>query len=90
MEIICQSCGNENNGFLIPLWSKTTFKITDEGDLKILHLTPLESLEDKIVDNTIKREISCKKCGSNDVDITLNEFEKSAHTDSEIKALEGL
>ena len=90
MEINCQSCGNQNNGFLLPLWSKTTFKINHDGDIKILHLTPLESLEEKITDNRIKREISCKECGSDDVDITLNEFEESSSKGSERNALEGL
>ena len=90
MELICQSCGNQNKNFLLPLWSKTTFKITRDGDIKILHLTPLESLEEKITDNNIKREISCKECGGDDVDITLNEFEESSSMDSERQALEGL
>jgi hypothetical protein len=90
MEIHCLSCGNQNKGFLLPLWSKTTFRIKNDGDIKILHLTPLESLEDKITDNSIKREISCKECGSDDVDITLNEFEESSALDSEKQALEGL
>ena len=90
MELHCRSCGNRNKGFLLPLWNKTTFRIEPDGDIKILHLTPLESLEEKITDHKCTQEISCKECGGEDVDITLNEFEESSGSDSEKQALEGL
>jgi ferredoxin len=90
MEIRCQSCGNQNSGFLLPLWSKTTFKLDLGGEIKILHLSPLESLEDKLTDNNVKKEITCKECGNCEVEIVLNEFENNSSISSEQNALEGL
>lgn len=90
MELTCLSCGEHNKGFLLPLWSKTTFKLDEDGSIKILHLTPLESLEDKITDNELNREITCKECGSGDIDIVLNQFEDGKSNNAENEALEGL
>jgi hypothetical protein len=45
-------------------------------------------LEEKITDNKSLREISCKECGSNEVDIVFNEYENQ--DDDEVSALEGL
>ena len=87
MEIICLSCGNKNRNFIIPVWSKTTFQIIENGDLKILHLTPLESIEDKVVD---RKDISCKECGSDDIEITINPHENMEQSNKELKALEEL
>lgn len=87
MEIICPVCGNRNRGFIIPVWSKTTFRIEENGDLRILHVTPLESIEDKIAD---RKDITCKECGSEDVEITINEYENLEQSEKELKALEGL
>lgn len=86
MDIYCQSCNNTNKRFLLPIWNKTTFKIETDGDIKILHLSPLESLEDKIADNHVKKDIICRGCGSNDIKIILNEYED----DTERNALHGL
>ena len=70
MRIDCLSCGKSNQ-FLLPLWTSTTFKFNEDGSLSILHVKPLEILEEKITDNKSLREISCKECGSNEVDIYL-------------------
>ncbi|MBC8198414.1 MAG: hypothetical protein H8E60_11090 [Candidatus Marinimicrobia bacterium] len=86
MDIYCQSCKNTNKRFLLPIWNKTTFKIETDGDIKLLHLSPLESLEDKIADNHVKKDIICRGCSSNDIKIILNEYED----DDERNALNGL
>ena len=49
MKITCPSCGNPDR-FLVPLWVRVTFKFEDSGAISILHVRPLESLEEKIVD----------------------------------------
>ena len=87
MQIDCLSCGKSNQ-FLLPLWLSTTFKFNEDDTLSILHVKPLESLEDKLTDNKSLREISCKECGSNEVDIVFNEYDNQ--DDDEVSALEGL
>ena len=87
MQIECLSCGKSDE-FLLPLWVSTTFKFNEDDTLSILHVKPLESLEDKLTDNNSIREISCKECGSNEVDIVFNEYENQ--DDDEVSALEGL
>jgi hypothetical protein len=87
MQIECQSC-TKSNEFLLPLWVSTTFKFNNDDTLSILHFTQLESLEDKLVDNKSLREISCKECGSNEVDIVFNEYDNQDA--DEVSALEGL
>jgi hypothetical protein len=87
MQIDCLSCGKSNE-FLLPLWVATTFKFNEDDTLSILHVKPLESLEDKLTDNKSLREISCKECGSNEVDIVFNEYDNQ--NDVEVSALEGL
>ena len=87
MQIICQCC-TKSDEFLLPLWVATTFKFNEDDTLSILHVKPLESLEDKLTDNKSHREISCKECGSNEVDIVFNEYDNQ--DDDEVSALEGL
>jgi hypothetical protein len=86
MQIECLSC-TKSNEFLLPLWVSTTFKFNDDDTLSILHVKPLESLEDKLTDNKSLQEISCKECGSNEVEIIFNEYDNQ---DDEVSALEGL
>lgn len=90
MDIYCHSCNKTNNRFLVPIWNKTTFKIETDGDIKILHLSPLESLEEKITDNHVRKEIICRGCGSNDINIVLNAFEETDNQSRERRALNGL
>ena len=85
MQIHCQSC-LKSTEFLLPLWVRTTFKFNEDDTLSILNTDPLESLEDKITDNCSIRNISCKECGSNEIDIIFNEYED----EDELSALEGL
>ena len=86
MDITCQSCGR--NDVVVPLWVKTTFKFLDDGTITILHVKPLESLEEKLAD--LDSEITCKHCGSNDIRIVFNEHESILSHDKELSALEGL
>jgi hypothetical protein len=51
-------------------------------------VNPLESLEDKLTDNKSLQEISCKECGSNEVEIIFNEYDNQ--DEDEVSALEGL
>ncbi|MBT3748027.1 MAG: hypothetical protein HOG34_03505 [Bacteroidetes bacterium] len=51
-------------------------------------MTQLESLEDKLSDNISRREIQCKECGSNEVEIIFNEYDNQ--DEDEVSALEGL
>ncbi len=86
MDITCQSCGR--NDVVVPLWVKTTFKFLENGSISILHVSPLESIEEKLVDQD--SEITCKHCGSNDIKIVFNEHENLLNTDKELAAMEGL
>ena len=86
MDITCRSCGR--NEVILPLWVKTTFKFLDDGSITILHVKPLESLEDKLVDSN--GEMTCKHCGSNDIKIEFNQHEQMQTQDSELAALESL
>ena len=86
MDITCQSCGR--NDVVVPLWVKATFKFLDDGTITILHVKPLESLEEKLVDQD--SEITCKHCGSNDIKIVFNQHEQVQTEDQEMAALEDL
>lgn len=86
MDITCRSCGRNN--VVVPLWVRTTFKFLEDGTISILHVKPLESLEEKLVDEN--SEITCKHCGSNDIRIVFNEHEAVQNQDTELAALEGL
>jgi len=86
MDITCRSCGR--NEVLMPLWVKTTFKFDNDGSISILHVKPLESLEEKLVDDN--GDLVCKNCGSNDIKVVFNEHEKMQTQDAELAALESL
>jgi len=88
MLIECQSCGRSSE-FILPLWVRTTFKFNGDGSfLEILHVKHLESLEEKLTDQS--RDLTCKECGSNEIGITFNEYEASGNDDNEKAALAGL
>ena len=89
MKINCPSCGNHKK-FLIPLWVRATFKFTEEGTISILHVKPLESLEEKLTDQgKTSFQLTCQECG-NDAVINFNEYEKLDKESAERKALEGI
>lgn len=87
MKIVCPSCGNHKK-FLIPLWVRTTFRYNEDGTISILHVKPLESLEEKLT-NHGKTEFSltCKNCGA-DAHINFNEYEQLETEAAERQALE--
>jgi hypothetical protein len=88
MQIHCPSNTNHKK-FLIPLWVRATFKFSDDGSIAILHVKPLESLEEKLADQNRYPTLSCKECGT-DAKAVFNEYEKLTDETRELKALEGL
>ena len=86
MEITCQSCGNHE--IVIAIWMKTTFKFLEDGSISILHVSPMESLEEKLANND--SEMSCKHCGSNDIQIQMNPSEDARNSMNEQAALDSL
>ena len=61
MKIHCTQCGNQER-FLLPLWIRATFRFNDDGTLTILHTRPLESLEEKLVNQKIQPALKCAVC----------------------------
>ena len=88
MKIICQCCGNTRK-FLIPLWVRATFRFTEEGTIKILHVKQLESLEEKLTNQQTYPTITCQECGA-DATIEFNEYENLTEVKNQKMALEGL
>ena len=89
MKITCPSCGSSSK-FLIPLWVRTTFKFNEDGTVSILHVKPLESLEEKLTgQGTTSFALTCQECGA-DAEINFNEYEQLDKESTERKALEGI
>ena len=88
MEITCP-CGN-NESFVLPLWARVTFMIQETGDIKILHTRPLESLEEKLIDQgKSSYSLTCSECGDDDVQVQFQPFSTGQEA-RERKALEAL
>ena len=88
MEITCP-CGN-NESFVLPLWARVTFMIEETGAIKILHTKPLESLEEKLVDQGKSSfSLTCSECGDDDVRVQFQPF-GTGQESREQKALEAL
>ena len=88
MEITCP-CGN-NETFVIPLWCRTTFLIEETGAIKILHTKPLESLEEKLIDQGKSAfNLTCGECGDDDVRVQFHPVGTGQEV-REQKALEAL
>ena len=88
MEINCP-CGN-NESFVLPLWARVTFMIEESGDIKILHTKPLESLEEKLIDQGKSSfSLTCSECGDDDVQVQFQPT-GTGQEDRERKALEAL
>lgn len=63
MRLTCPDCV-DNKAFLVPLWVRATFKVEDNGTVSILHVRPLESLEEKLVEHgKTNLDITCSECG---------------------------
>ena len=61
MNIKCTMCDNRER-FIIPLWIRATFRFNEDGTLTILHTRPLESLEEKLVNQKIQPALKCAVC----------------------------
>lgn len=61
MKIKCTRCDNHER-FLLPLWIRATFKFNDDGTITILHTRPLESLEEKLVNQNVQPALKCAIC----------------------------
>jgi len=61
MNIKCTMCDNRER-FIIPLWIRATFRFNEDGTLTILHTRPLESLEEKLVNQNIQSALKCAMC----------------------------
>ncbi len=63
MRLTCPACP-DNKSFLVPLWVRATFKVEDNGTVAILHVRPLESLEEKLVEHgKTTLDVTCSECG---------------------------
>ena len=88
MDISCP-CGN-NESFVLPLWARVTFMIEETGAIKILHTQPLESLEEKLVDQGKSSfDLTCSECGADEVRVQFQPF-GTGQESREQKALEAL
>ena len=88
MDINCR-CGNRES-FVLPLWARVTFMIEDSGAIEILHTKPLESLEEKLVDQgKSSYSLTCSECGDDDVQVQFQPFGAGQEA-RERKALEAL
>ena len=88
MEISCP-CGNKKS-FVLPLWARVTFMIEESGAIKILHSKPLESLEEKLVDQgKSSYSLTCSECGDDDVQVQFHPVGLGQEA-RERKALEAL
>ncbi len=84
MRLTCPDCP-DNKVFLIPLWVRATFKVEDDGTVTILHVRPLESLEEKLIEHgKTSLDITCSECGG-EADLSL--IETSARARNEERAL---
>lgn len=61
MNIKCTRCDNHER-FLLPLWIRATFRFNEDGTITILHTRPLESLEEKLVNQNVQPALKCAIC----------------------------
>lgn len=61
MNIECTMCDNRER-FIIPLWIRATFQFNEDGTITILHTRPLESLEEKLVNQNVQPALKCAVC----------------------------
>jgi len=61
MNIKCTRCDNCER-FIMPLWIRATFRFNEDGTITILHTRPLESLEEKLVNQNIQPALKCAVC----------------------------
>ena len=61
MNIKCTMCDNRER-FLLPLWIRASFRFNEDGTISILHTRPLESLEEKLVNQNVQPALKCAVC----------------------------
>ena len=61
MNIKCTMCDNHER-FIIPLWIRATFRFNEDGTITILYTRPLESLEEKLVNQNVQPALKCAIC----------------------------
>jgi len=61
MKIKCTRCDNRER-FIIPLWIRATFRFNEDGTITILYTRPLESLEEKLVNQNVQPALKCAIC----------------------------
>jgi|GEM_PF-1042487 len=90
MELICKHC-NQQQQFTVPLWVQVTFTFNQDGTISLLHLQPLESVEEKITDQATDMPggIVCESCGRL-AEIHLNPHESFTRSQTLRRALEDL
>jgi len=88
MQIHCPECSNHRD-FLISLWVRTTFKFNTDGSISILHVRPLEVLEEKLADQFTSGAITCQACGAAAV-VEFNAAEFADRVRAESAAVEAL
>jgi len=89
MQISCPECPNTLE-FILPLWTRATFKIEEDGSLTILHVRELESLEEKLADQgKTSFALTCSECGG-DAEIIFDEYSSGDQQRREQAALEAL
>ena len=89
MRLTCPDCAH-NKSFLVPLWVRATFKVEDSGTVTILHVRPLESLEEKLVEHQkTSLDITCSECGG-PADLSLDETGTDNRMRLEAEALAAL
>ena len=85
MRLTCPDCV-DNKAFLVPLWVRATFKVEDNGTVSILHVRPLESLEEKLVEHgKTNLDITCSECGGA-ADLSLDEIGQRARLEEQALA----
>ena len=89
MRLTCPDCP-ENKSFLVPLWVRATFKVEDNGTVSILHVKPLESLEEKLVEQgKTSLAIVCSECNG-DADLSFEDAVTGSRERLEQQALASL
>ncbi len=86
MKIQCSKCNNKKK-FTMPMWVRATFRFNEDGTIAILHTTPLESIEEKLVGQRQNPMLKCAVCGAA-AEIEFNEYEQKDTEASQLKALE--
>lgn len=89
MDLVCPNCPSQD--FTLPLWVTTTFTFNTDGTLSLVHVQPLEALEEKLTEQAtgMPEGITCLECGSQ-VKVHFNPYESATRATALRNALEDL